>query len=335
MNTDNISILGLTIDYGPYAFMDVFDNNHICNHTDETGRYAYQFQPTMIIYALRMLLKSLAPLLGAELDSGKAVTEGWADGSNKARLPRWSAEAQDQLGDELEVYTMGIFADEYWRLLRLRLGLKGDLTTDPSQIFQPLLNLMEKHRMDFHNTFRRLATFRSSWITTPAKDGADPLDNFLNTLLQADSADGTSSVNIATASKEWLEFLTRFAGRINRDDKQASWKTSAAAKPDWESFRESETKRYNPRFILRQWVLEEIIEKVQKDAEAVAAGTRSVTDSSDARMALNKILTMCTSPFEPWGGEGRQPMTQEEQEERRLCGTGPKTLLGFQCSCSS
>lgn len=48
MNTDNISIMGLTIDYGPYAFMDVFSQNHICNHSDETGRYSYKYQPTMM-----------------------------------------------------------------------------------------------------------------------------------------------------------------------------------------------------------------------------------------------------------------------------------------------
>lgn len=48
MNTDNISIMGLTIDYGPYAFMDIFDEGHICNHTDEGGRYAYKYQPTMM-----------------------------------------------------------------------------------------------------------------------------------------------------------------------------------------------------------------------------------------------------------------------------------------------
>jgi uncharacterized protein YdiU (UPF0061 family) len=40
MNTDNMSILGLTIDYGPYGFLDGFDAGHICNHSDDQGRYA-------------------------------------------------------------------------------------------------------------------------------------------------------------------------------------------------------------------------------------------------------------------------------------------------------
>ena len=42
INTDNVSIMGLTIDYGPYAFMDVYDPAHICNHSDDSGRYAFK-----------------------------------------------------------------------------------------------------------------------------------------------------------------------------------------------------------------------------------------------------------------------------------------------------
>jgi hypothetical protein len=45
MNTDNMSILGLTLDYGPFGFMEAFDARHICNHTDSQGRYSYQMQP--------------------------------------------------------------------------------------------------------------------------------------------------------------------------------------------------------------------------------------------------------------------------------------------------
>jgi uncharacterized protein YdiU (UPF0061 family) len=45
MNTDNMSMLGLTLDYGPFGFMDAFDPGHICNHTDQQGRYAFARQP--------------------------------------------------------------------------------------------------------------------------------------------------------------------------------------------------------------------------------------------------------------------------------------------------
>jgi len=91
INTDNVSILGLTIDYGPYAFMDVYDALHVCNHTDETGRYSYKAQPSMIAYALRALLDALAPLIGAESDSGKAVSKNWADDVSSEKFAEWKA----------------------------------------------------------------------------------------------------------------------------------------------------------------------------------------------------------------------------------------------------
>ena len=49
LNTDNMSIIGLTLDYGPFGFLDRFDLNHICNHTDSQGRYSYANQPTIFI----------------------------------------------------------------------------------------------------------------------------------------------------------------------------------------------------------------------------------------------------------------------------------------------
>ena len=63
MNTDNMSILGLTIDYGPFQFMDNFDVNHICNHSDHSGRYAYGQQPNIGLWNLYCLGQSLLPLI--------------------------------------------------------------------------------------------------------------------------------------------------------------------------------------------------------------------------------------------------------------------------------
>ena len=59
MNTDNMSILGLTLDYGPYGFMDGFDAKHICNHTDSSGRYAWHAQPAVAHWNLYQLANSL------------------------------------------------------------------------------------------------------------------------------------------------------------------------------------------------------------------------------------------------------------------------------------
>ena len=59
MNTDNMSMAGLTIDYGPFAFMDYFDKHNICNHTDTQGRYSYNNQPYIAKWNLNVLIDSL------------------------------------------------------------------------------------------------------------------------------------------------------------------------------------------------------------------------------------------------------------------------------------
>jgi len=63
MNTDNMSILGLTLDYGPFQFLDGFNPRHICNHTDSQGRYAYHRQPNVAYWNLFCLGQALAPLI--------------------------------------------------------------------------------------------------------------------------------------------------------------------------------------------------------------------------------------------------------------------------------
>ena len=63
MNTDNMSILGLTIDYGPFQFLDGYDPNHICNHSDHQGRYAFARQPQVAYWNLYCLGQALLPLI--------------------------------------------------------------------------------------------------------------------------------------------------------------------------------------------------------------------------------------------------------------------------------
>ena len=66
MNTDNMSMAGLTIDYGPFAFLDDYDFNYTCNHTDTQGRYAFGQQPAVAQWNLSMLMHALSPLINME-----------------------------------------------------------------------------------------------------------------------------------------------------------------------------------------------------------------------------------------------------------------------------
>lgn len=120
MNTDNMSILGLTIDYGPYGFMDAFQANHICNHSDTQGRYAWNAQPSVANWNLYRLASSLlglgidAEALKAELAHFEADFLETYQGNlcTKLGLLEW------QPGDEALI-------DDWWALLH---GERADFT---------------------------------------------------------------------------------------------------------------------------------------------------------------------------------------------------------------
>lgn len=76
MNSDNMSILGLTLDYGPYGFMEAYDPGFVCNHSDHGGRYAFDQQPDIGLFNLSCLAQALLPLI--EVEAAKAaLSEYW------------------------------------------------------------------------------------------------------------------------------------------------------------------------------------------------------------------------------------------------------------------
>ncbi|EAU85523.1 hypothetical protein CC1G_06424 [Coprinopsis cinerea okayama7 len=329
INTDNVSILGLTIDYGPYAFMDVFDPLHICNHTDEGGRYAYKYQPNMIIYALRALLKALAPLIGAEIETGKAVSAGWAEDASPEKIKEWTAKGLE-IKDEMERIIQQTCSTEYGDLLRKRLGLHRPDPTDESKIFRPLLDIMEGYGLDFHSTFRILSSFKASTLINAKNKGtpnahslAPEVEAFINRLLTVTPE--PEKLNVNAAKQQWIEWLETYSQRIK--DEHGDWKASGWQEDleGTEIQRQQEMRGVNPRFVLRQWVLEEVIKRVERDVDS-------------GKRVLAKVLHMACNPFEPWGGEDAdelEALDKEEKEEKRFCGLGEKKMLGFQCSCSS
>ncbi|GBE88362.1 UPF0061 protein [Sparassis crispa] len=163
INADNVSVLGLTISYGPFVFMDVFDPFHICNHTDDEGRYSYKLQPFMIIYALRVLLTALSPIIGAEAELHRAVFAGWAEDASPDKLAEWRKKGSELVKDEMERIAQDICSAEYGRLMhkasRVRLALRRFDATDELRLAHPLFNLMSEHEHDFHSTFRQPAFF--------------------------------------------------------------------------------------------------------------------------------------------------------------------------------
>ncbi len=83
LNTDNMSILGITIDYGPFGFIDAFDGGFICNHSDVNGRYAYNMQPQIAHWNLYALGQALVALT-EDTDATKAAVDCYLDEYSRA-----------------------------------------------------------------------------------------------------------------------------------------------------------------------------------------------------------------------------------------------------------
>lgn len=140
MNTDNMSILGLTIDYGPFQFLDAFVPDHICNHSDETGRYAYNRQPNVAYWNLFCLAQALLPLIGDE-ELTLAALEPY-----KAAFPR-----------ELEAR------------MRAKLGLDHAQEGD-RELQETLLQRLAADRVDYTVFWRRLSHFVRDGQLEPVRD---------------------------------------------------------------------------------------------------------------------------------------------------------------------
>ncbi|KAM0752327.1 UPF0061-domain-containing protein [Meredithblackwellia eburnea MCA 4105] len=312
MNTDNISVMGLCIDFGPFAFLDVYDASHICNHSDSEGRYSYRNQPSMGVYAVQKLGIAISRMIGCEeslpapTEGFRKVEAGWAtaalegleDKAKDARLEEWRKVGMDKT-EEVKTEFQKVFKEEYERLMRLRLGFKtsdsGDFT-----LLSDFLDLLETHSLDYSSSFRLLSQFTS----TKSKS----YSSFLSTLFPPSSH--TSST---TTNADFTRWFDNYEARLKHDGED-------------EGSRRQRMDKVNPRFVLRQWVLEETIGKSQQGDHD----------------QLNLVLEMSQNPFKSYGekeiGEGEAEEKQECRvvgEEERLCGLGDKDMLGFQCSCSS
>ena len=66
LNTDNLSLASITIDYGPFGFLDAYDPNYIPNHSDDSGRYDYESQPSICLWNLGRLATALTPVISSK-----------------------------------------------------------------------------------------------------------------------------------------------------------------------------------------------------------------------------------------------------------------------------
>lgn len=252
MNTDNMSILGLTLDYGPYGFLDHYDPHWICNHTDTAGRYAYDQQPAVGLWNLGRFVQAILPLLSNEPDEAVAIGQDML----KSYQPEYDAAHQKRMCGKLG----------------LPVANAPGTDNNKMELIDTLLQIMAQDQADFTRSFRALGQ-------VSAKNSAT--DNiFLDEFKNRDTAAG------------WLEgWRGCLQQQGNTDDAVRRAAMDAA----------------NPKYVLRNYLAQEAIEKAQTG------------DYSQ----INELHSLLSNPFD------------EQPERQRYARLPPPSAALISVSCSS
>ncbi|EHG5995423.1 TPA: YdiU family protein [Escherichia fergusonii] len=139
MNTDNMSIMGLTLDYGPFGFLDDYNPQFICNHSDHQGRYSFDNQPAVALWNLQRLAQTLSPFI-----------------------------AVNALNDALDSYKQVLLA-VYGKRMRQKLGFYTEQNND-NDLLNELFALMAREGSDYTRTFRMLSQTEQNSASSPLRD---------------------------------------------------------------------------------------------------------------------------------------------------------------------
>ncbi|MCJ1377180.1 hypothetical protein MMC17_000272 [Xylographa soralifera] len=311
LNTDNTSLLGLSLDFGPFAFLDNFDPAYTPNHDDHLLRYAYRAQPSVIWWNLVRLGESLGELIGAgsKVDDPTFISSGVSE----SFTPELISRAETLIEAAGEDYK-ATFLAEYKRLMTLRLGLKTQKESDFEDLMSELLDTMEALELDFHHFFRRLSALSLAEIGTHEKRLAVAPRFF--------HEEGVTGVGntVESASERIAKWLGLWEKRVREDwvsdgepvngNEPANGSSGTVTPADTERQRAMEA--VNPNFVARGWVLDEIIERVSRGDLEV----------------LQTAMKMGDAPFEKrWEGVG--------EEGERWVRDPPRGGRMKMCSCSS
>ena len=237
MNTDNMSIDGRTIDYGPFAFLDDYDKDYVCNHTDRDGRYSFKNQPGIAHWNLQQLAKALSPIMN--FDSALQILE-------------------DVFGTTYEKV--------YSEIMYAKMGLEKEADND-KELFQWMLGALASATIDYTEFFRRLSRF----------DG-----------------DKSSILDLCVYRTNLEEWLDSYSKRLKKETLEISK-------------RHEKMLKVNPKYILKNHILQEAIEKAE---------------GHDFSM-VNDLLKVALAPFD------------EHKELEHLCKLAPVESKNIKLSCSS
>ncbi|XP_039255126.2 protein nucleotidyltransferase YdiU-like [Styela clava] len=241
-NTDNYSLLGLTIDFGPFGFVEEYDENFVPNTSDDEGRYSLGKQPSIAMHNLDKLRIAISPLLDKK------------DRKNVSKI-------------------LHTFDERYQELLinefRKKLGLFNEFEND-SLLLASLLYLMQQTRADFTSTFRQLSELTANEMFV------DSIPSYLWALKILSRHEYFS---------KWLESY-----RLRLEDNPGSVS---------DEIRMKRMCSVNPRYVLRNWMAEEAIQKAEKNDFSVVRKLLKILQRPHTKQIIAEKLGYA-SPSPDW-----------------------------------
>ncbi|WFD28836.1 hypothetical protein MNAN1_003851 [Malassezia nana] len=235
LNTDNIALLGDTIDYGPYGFMDVFDQDCTCNHSDWMHRYTYRNQPSAIVFAVERLFDALAPLIGFEHVHTRAPRPGELLAASKTDRALW-ADAAETHRAPLRTAIMDTLRTAWARAWALRLGVEyDDAHTLQTTLVDPLLAAL--HGLDLTHALRTLSSLEVEALQ---------VEDVAHRVVAASAPAAAAAPDTERALTTWLNTY-------------AAWRARDARTP---SEVRLSMRAHNPSFVLRNWLTDEVAERL-------------------------------------------------------------------------
>uniref|UniRef100_A0A8D2PFS2 Selenoprotein O n=1 Tax=Zosterops lateralis melanops TaxID=1220523 RepID=A0A8D2PFS2_ZOSLA len=317
LNTDNMSIVGLTIDYGPFGFMDRYDPEHVCNGSDNTGRYAYNKQPEICKWNLGKLAEALVPELPLEIS--QLILEEEYDAEfekhylqkmrKKLGLIQLELEEDSKLVSEL-LETMHLTAGDFTNIFYLLSSFSADI--DPSKYEDFLeeltsqcasveeLKVVFKPQMDPRQLSMMLMLAQSNpqlfaLIGTKANINKEleRIEQFSK--LQQLTADDLLSRN----KRHWKEWLEKYKVRLQKEIE------SIGNADAWNNERVKVMNSNNPKYILRNYIAQNAIEAAENG------------DFSEVR----NVLKLLEHPFQE--AEGFQEAREGTRSRQSYCSKPP------------
>ncbi|QLL32883.1 hypothetical protein HG536_0D04050 [Torulaspora globosa] len=343
LNTDNTSIMGLSIDYGPFNFLDRFEPSFTPNHDDVEGRYAFHNQPSVIWWNLVQFAQSLSILIGA---GGKHMNRVLALQEKMQPLPNDVEEeiverANDLIGLVAHEYKF-VFTTKYAELMSRRLGIDLDLSTSASDvaktstlvkdfcstILEPLLAILKTTRIDYNNFFVNLQNYKGPILTdTDSLKGLSRpfIAIFFNIEQQAKlEAYYENEADFAHSDSGETRLLVEALEQL------VKWsKLYVDLAPDPQE-RYVLSKKVNPLFVPRSWIFDQVIAHFVDEQRTELNDPAAKLDTS----ILQKLLLMSSHPYDPdkWDASLRPDLQKMWSDLSH-----PETLDHYlkQASCSS